>query len=91
MYFRGYGHEGVHPPRGDAWELRVYLGADPVTGKQRYSTRTVRAGTREAQRVLNEMITGAAWPSLQHHSRERENENARSWGHQKCGLDDAEL
>lgn len=41
--------------RGSAWELRVYLGADPVTGKQRYATKTVRAGKREAQRLLNEM------------------------------------
>ena len=29
---------------GDAWELRVYLGVDPVSGKQRYASRTVRAG-----------------------------------------------
>jgi integrase len=41
--------------RGSAWELRVYLGADPVSGKQRYATKTVRAGKREAQRLLNEM------------------------------------
>ena len=45
--------------RGDAWELRVYLGTDPVTGKQRYATRTVRGGKREAQRVLNEMVSDA--------------------------------
>jgi hypothetical protein len=46
--------KGFIRQRGDAWELRVYLGADPVTGKQRCATRTVRAGKREAQRVLNE-------------------------------------
>jgi hypothetical protein len=40
-------------------ELRVYLGVDPVSGKQRYASRTVRAGKREAQRVLNERITEA--------------------------------
>ena len=45
--------------RGDAWELRVYLGTDPVTNKQRYASRTVRTGKREAQRVLNEMISEA--------------------------------
>jgi len=45
--------------RGDAWELRVYLGADPVTNKQRYASRTVCTGKREAQRVLNEMISEA--------------------------------
>jgi len=51
--------KGFMHRRGDAWELRVYLGTDPVTGKQRYATRTVRGGKREAQRVLNEMVTGA--------------------------------
>jgi len=45
--------------RGDAWELRVYLGTDPVTNKQRYASRTVRTGKREAQRALNEMINEA--------------------------------
>jgi hypothetical protein len=42
--------------RGDAWELRVFLGTDPVTNKKRYASRTVRCGKREAQRVLNEMV-----------------------------------
>ncbi len=51
--------KGFMRRRGDAWELRVYLGTDPVTGKQRYATRTVRGGKREAQRVLNEMVTDA--------------------------------
>ena len=45
--------------RGDAWELRVYFGTDPVMNKQRYASRTVRTGKREAQRVLNEMISEA--------------------------------
>ena len=45
--------------RGDAWELRVFLGTDPVTSKKRYASRTVRGGKREAQRVLNEMVAGA--------------------------------
>ena len=51
--------KGFMRRRGDAWELRVYLGTDPVTGKQRYATRTVRGGKREAQRTLNEMVTDA--------------------------------
>jgi hypothetical protein len=45
--------------RGDAWELRVFLGTDPVTNKMRYASRTVRTGRREAQRVLNEMVSDA--------------------------------
>ena len=31
--------KGFMRRRGDAWELRVYLGIDPVTGKQRYASR----------------------------------------------------
>ncbi len=50
--------------RGDAWELRVYVGRDPVTGQERYATRTIRAGKREAQRVLNEMVVAAERGSL---------------------------
>ncbi len=52
-------HEGIDAPTGSAWELRVYLGADPVNGKQRHPTKTVRAGKREAQRSLNEVIVEA--------------------------------
>ena len=51
--------KGFIRQRGEAWELRVFLGNDPLTGKQRYATRTVRGGKREAQRVLAEMITNA--------------------------------
>ncbi len=51
--------KGFMRRRGEAWELRVFLGADPVTGKKRYTTRTVRGGKREAQRMLAEMVTDA--------------------------------
>lgn len=52
--------KGFIRQRGSAWELRVYLGADPVTGKQRYATKSVRGvGKREAQRLLNEMVVKA--------------------------------
>lgn len=37
----------------------MFLGYDPVTGKQRYQNRTVKGGKREAQRVLAEMVTEA--------------------------------
>jgi hypothetical protein len=30
--------------RGEAWELRVCVRRDAVTGAERYATRTVRAG-----------------------------------------------
>jgi integrase len=45
--------------RGDAWELRVYVGRNFVTGREHYATRTIRAGKREAQRALNEMVVAA--------------------------------
>ena len=51
--------KGLIRQRGDAWELRVCLGIDPVTSKQRYASRAVRGGKREAQRVLNEMVSEA--------------------------------
>jgi hypothetical protein len=40
-------------------ELRVFLGHDPLTGKKRYTTRTVRGGKREAQTALAAMVTEA--------------------------------
>ncbi|MGB9345543.1 MAG: hypothetical protein WCA90_05900 [Ilumatobacteraceae bacterium] len=48
-----------HRQRGASWELRVFLGPDPLTGKKRYATRTVRGGKREAQTALAEMVTEA--------------------------------
>ena len=51
--------KGFMRQRGESWELRVFLGYDPVSGKQRYATRSVRGGKREAQRVLAEMVTEA--------------------------------
>ena len=41
--------------RGEAWELRVFLGVDPVTGRTRYANKSVRTGKREAQRMVAEM------------------------------------
>ena len=51
--------KGFNRQRGSSGELWVYLGIDPVTGKKRFATRTVRGGKREAQSVLAEMITEA--------------------------------
>lgn len=41
------------------WELRVFLGRDPVTGLKRYTSRTVIGGKRDAQRALAAMINQA--------------------------------
>jgi hypothetical protein len=34
--------QGFIRQRGQSWELRVYLGTDPLTGRQRYANRSVR-------------------------------------------------
>lgn len=46
--------------RGKAsWQLRVFLGADPVTGRRRYLSRTFRGGKREAARALGALVQEA--------------------------------
>jgi integrase len=46
--------------RGDAWELRVYAGKDPVSGRRLYRTRTVRGGKRAAEDALARFVTEVA-------------------------------
>jgi hypothetical protein len=41
------------------WQLRGYLGVDPVSGKKRYAGRSVEGGKREAQRALARLVTEA--------------------------------
>jgi len=41
--------------RGEAWELKVYLGRDAVSGRKRWAYRTFHGGKREAQRALTAM------------------------------------
>ena len=43
-----------------SWELRVYRGTDPETGKRRYATRTVRGTKRAAQRALVDLVDDVA-------------------------------
>ncbi|MDP9072470.1 MAG: site-specific integrase [Actinomycetota bacterium] len=46
--------------RADAWELRAYLGRDPVTGRKRYATRTIHGvGKRQAERELAAFVVAA--------------------------------
>lgn len=45
--------------RGDSWQLRVYLGRDPLTGEKRWTSKTVKGGKREAQRALAAMVAAA--------------------------------
>lgn len=39
------------------WQLRVFEGADPLTGKKRYRTQYVRGGKRAAQKQLAHLVT----------------------------------
>jgi AcrR family transcriptional regulator len=43
--------------RGDAWELRAYVGKDPVTGREKYKTLTLRGGNRAAAAELARFVT----------------------------------
>jgi len=42
--------------RGNAWELRAYVGRDSVTGQTRCRTRTFRGGKREAEAALSRFV-----------------------------------
>ncbi|MEM9561071.1 MAG: site-specific integrase [Actinomycetota bacterium] len=42
--------------RGDSWQLRVYAGVDPVTGKERYVSRSHRGTKRTAEVELARFV-----------------------------------
>jgi integrase len=42
--------------RGDSWQLRVFAGRDPVTGRKRWIAKTVHGGKRAARRELANLI-----------------------------------
>ncbi len=42
--------------RGTGWELRIYVGRDPVTERKKYVTRTVRGTKSEAEDELAKLI-----------------------------------
>jgi integrase len=48
--------KGSMRKRGDSWELRVYLGLHPASGRRRYATRTVHGGKRVAERALASFV-----------------------------------
>ena len=39
------------------WQVRVYVGRDPVTGKPRQVTRTFKGGERTAAKALAALVT----------------------------------
>lgn len=54
LYDLGKGADG-----GQRWRLRVYLGPDPVTGKDRKLSRNVKGNRKEAEKVLNKLLAEA--------------------------------
>ena len=47
--------------RGSAsWELRVYAGTEPETGRRRYQTMTVRGNRADAERELGSLVARVA-------------------------------
>jgi hypothetical protein len=42
-----------------SFELRVYIGVDPTTGRRRYRSMTVRGNRADAERELAAMVAGA--------------------------------
>jgi integrase len=50
---------GLREKAPGVWEVRVEAGRDPVTGRRRQVSRTVRGGKRQAQQVLNELVANA--------------------------------
>ncbi|MGH9226512.1 MAG: tyrosine-type recombinase/integrase [Acidimicrobiales bacterium] len=45
--------------RGESWELRVYLGRDPISGKPQYRSRSFRGTKRLAEEQLSRLCTQA--------------------------------
>lgn len=48
----------------DSWQLRVYLGTDATTGKQRWATTTVRGSKRYATQQLTEFVREAEYSKV---------------------------
>ncbi len=48
--------------RGDSWELRVYAGTDPETGKRQWRSATTKGTRRAAQRALVEFAARVDYP-----------------------------
>ncbi len=46
---------GIRKRSPGVWEVRAEIGRDPVTGRRRQISRTVRGGKRDAERVLNSL------------------------------------
>jgi integrase len=56
------GTGSMHPRGRDSWQLRVYLGTDPETGRPRWLSKTVHGSERYARRQREDLVveTGRA-------------------------------
>src|SRR5919108_4245548 len=48
----------------DSWQLRVYQGTGPETGRQRWASRTVHGSRRFAEAQLRELVEEAGYAHL---------------------------
>jgi hypothetical protein len=48
----------------DSWELRIYLGVDAATGRERWATKTVHGSRRHATAQLREFVEEAGYARL---------------------------
>src|SRR4051812_2383917 len=55
-----YGAGSIRSKGDGRWELRVSAGRDPVTGKVRYVSRSVRGSKRQAQATMAELLVEVA-------------------------------
>ena len=50
---------GLREKQSGVWEVRIEAGRDPITGRRRQLSRTVRGTKQEAERVLNALVSDA--------------------------------
>ena len=48
----------------NSWQLRIYVGMDPQSGRQRWATRTVRGSERTARRELDRFVEEASYARI---------------------------
>jgi integrase len=46
----------IRPHGDDAWRIHVYVGTDPITGKERQKTKVVRGTKKDAERELTKLL-----------------------------------
>ena len=65
--------------RKNSWNLQIYLGTDPVTGKKRYHADTVQGTKAEAERRLTELLREKDTGTFTKPSRQTVREYLEQW------------